>query len=59
MAADVDAQHLLLKGQKLLFRILSHIRKGNLELLFFFLLHKIEQRHLSFHGVFLFLIFLV
>ena len=59
MTADVHAQHLFLKGQKLLLGVLSHIRKCNLELLLLFLLHKVEQRHLTLHGIFLFFVFLL
>ena len=59
MAADVYAQHLLFKVEKLVLRIFPDVWKRHLEVLFFFLGHEIKHRHLPFHGILLFFVLLI
>ena len=51
MAADIYAQHFLLKGELHLLRILSHIRKLHLKFLLLFLPNEVEEAHLTADGI--------
>ena len=59
MAAKIHAQHFFFKCQLRLLLVLSHIWKRYVKLCLLILIHHIEQRHLSGHGIFPFLVNLI
>ena len=59
MPADIHAKHFFFKGKELLFIIFFYIRHADFKIFFIFLRHKVKQRHLTCHCIFLLLIYTV